>query len=183
MLGVAGEALRGVGGLADGGVVCALDDVAVTGEVLLVEGDDLVLRVGGLESGGLDAQVEAAKAHVDVGGVGVLLVVLDGDGAGIGGDADGRGVRVVVGLDLHGAEGGSDVHVVVVAVLVVGDVAAGQQKAGERGESEGCCGGANRAVHGCLRPDRAVRDRTTDTDRIRPEGGNGSFGFRAAREG
>ena len=66
---VAGEALRGVRGRADGVIVAALDDVAVAGgEVFAVEGEDLVLRVGGLEAGGLDAEVEAAEAHVDIGG-------------------------------------------------------------------------------------------------------------------
>ena len=73
--GIAGESLRGVGRLADRGAALALDDIAVLRHVFPVEGNHLVLAVGCLEGCGLHAQVEVAEAHIDVGGVRVLVVV------------------------------------------------------------------------------------------------------------
>ena len=169
VLDVAGEALGGVGGRSHGTIGPALDDIAVAcGEVLAVEGEDPVLRVGGLEAGGLDAEMEAAEAHVDVGGVAILVaVVFHGDCAGIGCQANGRGVRAVVGLDLHGAEGRSDIDVVVVAILVLGDVAAGEQKAGERYRERWSDGeGAKSAGHG------------SSKQRQRDMGSRGAFAIR-----
>jgi 2,4-dienoyl-CoA reductase-like NADH-dependent reductase (Old Yellow Enzyme family) len=126
---VAGETFAGMGRGSDGALVIALDDVPEAVKGLLVEGQDVLGRVGGEIGGCLDLELEATKAHVDVGCAIVILAVvfilLDQCGSRVGRQTDaGEDVRVVR-LDLKAAERGSDLHIVGIAMFVCIDAAAG----------------------------------------------------------
>src|SRR5215469_13254986 len=127
----AGESGGGATRLAYSIFPLTLEDVAVASHVLAIEGLDFIGRVGGLEGGGFDAEMEVAEVEVDVGGVAFLAVMfLDRHGAGVGGEADAGDVGILVGLDVHGAEGRAHADVVSVAALAVGDAAAGEEETG-----------------------------------------------------
>jgi hypothetical protein len=141
---VAGKALRCARWRTDGAAAATLDDVAIAlRKILAVEGENFILLVRCLEASCLDAEMEAAEVHIDVGGVAIVIVlVLDGNSSRIGCEADGGGVAGVVSFDLHGAEGRSDVDILLTAVLVLRDAATEQKQAGKRGngESAKCAG-------------------------------------------
>jgi hypothetical protein len=112
---VAGEALGGVRRGPDGGVVGALDDIAITAERCAVEVSDLLGRVLGTVADGLHAKLKAADGKVNVGGSGVL-VFLEECGSGIWGETGALLDDGVVSLDGHAAEGSGDLYVVAAAV-------------------------------------------------------------------
>ena len=133
---VSGESISCARRLTDGLVPTALDDVAVMRPVPAVEGLDRVGGVRSLEAGGLHAEVKVTEVQVDVGSILVLAVVLlDGHGAGVSCQTDAGNVCILVGPDVHGAERRTHLHVVSIPMLVVGDAAAGEEKAGDGGKN------------------------------------------------
>src|SRR6185437_3886092 len=87
--------------------------------------------------------MEVAEVEIDICGIVLLAVVLlDRDGAGIGAETDAGDIGVLVGLDVHGAEGCAHAHVVSVAMLAVGDIAAGEEHTSGGGED-----GQSKRVH------------------------------------
>ena len=116
----AGEAFRGAYRCADGGLSAAGQHIAVARHVLLIKGEDLVLGVGATEIDGVNAQLEVAEVHADVGCPVVVAVLFDQGRARVRRQAGLGACGFVVGLDVHGAERGADIDVVIALVTFVG---------------------------------------------------------------
>ena len=140
LIGAAGEAIAGADGGADGFFAAAGEDRTVASHVLFVEGEDFVFGVGGLEVDGVDAEFEVAEVHADVGGAVVVVVLLDHRGARVGREAGLCAGGLVVGFDVHGAEGCADIDVVLAVIAFVGvNATAGKGKERSKSEDGGAC--------------------------------------------
>ena len=135
----AGEALVGAGRGTDWAIIVTLDDAAVAAEGFLVEVEELLWAVVGTVVDGFDLELEAAKAHVDIGapavGIAIRFGLLDGNGTGVDGQAETGDSSILISFDLHAAEGCGELYVLAIAVLVFIKVAAG-----DAGEREDECG-------------------------------------------
>src|SRR5277367_1449144 len=100
-------------------VTAALDHVAIAAKRLLVEGQDLVLRVGGLVFHYLESKLPVAKTEVDVRRLVAVLVFLTRQlRAGIYRKSN-IGGRDAVGGNVHATQRSIDLDVLVFAVLVL----------------------------------------------------------------
>src|SRR5580658_7479709 len=81
--------------------------------------------------------MEVAEVEINVSGVFALaIVILHRDSARVSAETDAGDIRVLVGLDVHRAEGSAHADVISVGVLVVRDVASGEEQAGDGDEEE-----------------------------------------------